>query len=86
MEQVENGRIVSVEVHLLSDEELAEALAVREKEKTGAEEENSAEGSLLSRLIRPRSDPESEPDGGKEDEPAPAADPDKAGPRGGEGA
>ncbi|MBE6723750.1 MAG: HlyC/CorC family transporter [Ruminococcaceae bacterium] len=86
VEQVENGRIVSVEVHLLSDEELAEAHAVREKEKTGAEEENSAEGSLLSRLIRPRSEPDPEPDGGKEDEPESAADPDKAGPRGGEGA
>ena len=60
---MENGRIVSVELHLLSDEELEE---LKEKRKAAEEEERERaeeeEGSLLSRLIRPRIDSEDSPD------------------------
>ena len=63
VEQVENGRIVSVEIHLLSDEELEELEAKKRGEEEAAPEKEEEEGSLLSRLIRPRSDDEEEKSG-----------------------
>ncbi len=63
IEQVENGRVLSVELHLLSDEELEELKekqrAAEEAQRERAEEEES---SLLSRLIRPKAESEDSPD------------------------
>ena len=67
-EQVENGRVLSAEVRLLSAEELEERLAAaREEEQKRAEEEaEESDTSLLSRLIRPRSDPDEKKKGGED--------------------
>ncbi len=66
-EQVENGRVTSAGIRLLSDEELEEHLAEerrKEEETEDGDEGAGTEGSILSRLIRPHADPDERGDRG----------------------
>ena len=65
VEQVENSRVVSADIHLLSDEELAEAEAEEEAEAAQADAEAGETGEpKLTRLLRRISSDSDEEKGG----------------------